>query len=72
MSKSHHIIFGVTTPPKYLYLGRALIFQNYLGIHPSNTGDKFVYYYLYNVEASYPMEIFPHPFNMPFIIFIQT
>ena len=38
-------------PQKIEYLGIALVFNIHLSIHPINTGDESVYYYLYYEEA---------------------
>ena len=37
-------------------------------MHPSKTGEKLVYYYLYYVEESLPMDVCTHPFNITVII----
>ena len=55
MSNMHFILCSfsvlVPTPKHYSYLGRALIFQIHLDIHPGNTYDKFINYILCYVEA---------------------
>ena len=61
-----------SNPEKYLSLDRDITFCIHLGIHLSNKGLKLVYYYLYYVESSFPMDVCPHPFNSPFIVFVQT
>ena len=55
-------------PQECLSLGRALIFQIHLGIHPGNMGDKLVYYYLYHKEEKFHLDICPQPFNRNFLI----
>ena len=54
--------FFCFVPTQKSYLGRAPTFHIHLDIHPSNTGLKLLYYYLYYVEASFPMEVWPCPF----------
>ena len=57
--------------PIKISIGGALIFKIHLGIHPSKTGEKLVYY-LYDEKSSFPMGVFTLPLNRPFIIFILT
>ena len=59
-------------PKKYLSLDGDLTFHIFLRIHPSKIGLKLVYYYLYHVEEEFAMDICTHPFNMPFMLFVQT
>ena len=63
-------LFGFSTKT-YLSLDKAPNFNIYLGTHPSNTGLKLVYYCLYYLEVSFATDIFPHPFNIIFIVFVQ-
>ena len=65
-------VLFVFKPKTYLSLDRALILHIRIGINPSRTGDKLVYYYLYHEEASIPKYLCPRPFNRPFLIFIKT
>ena len=58
-------------PKRYLSLDRSITFQIHLGIHRSKIGLKLVYYYLYLLEASFTMNVCPHPFNRYFIILVQ-
>ena len=61
--------FGGGDPtPKYIYSH----FNIHIGIHPSKTGMKLVYYYLYDEEASPPLDVCTHPFNKNFLLKIQT
>ena len=60
------------TPRTYVSIYRDLNFQIHIGIRLSNTGDKLVYYYLYNEETSFPLDVCPCLINFNFIVFIQT
>ena len=53
-------------------LGIALIFYIHIIINPIKKGEKLVYYYLYDVESSFPMDVYPRPFSRPFNIFVLT
>ena len=74
MSNAHRSFssFFWFQPQKYQYLVIDLNFYIHLGIHLSKPGDKLVYCYLYNEEASFTIYLFSHLLNRPFIIFIQT
>ena len=61
--------FFVSSPRTYLSLHGDLNFRIHIGIHPSNTGDKLVYYYLYHEEAPFPLKVCPQPFKYVFSYF---
>ena len=57
-TKISEVLLVLVLTQKYLSPGRVLYFQIHLRIHHSNMGEKLVYYYLYYVEASSPMNVF--------------
>ena len=63
ISNVHHSFLFGSNPKRYVSLDKSLTFQIFLGIHPSKAGLKLVYYPLYYVESSFPIDLCPHPFK---------
>ena len=45
-------------------------FLLHLGIQPSKTVEELLHYHLYHKEGPFYMDVHPHLFNIPFIIFL--
>ena len=63
------VLFLVWFQPKsIMYLFIEHLFELNIGIHPSNTGEKLVYYHLYPEEASFYLGVCIQLFNRPFLV----
>ena len=70
MSNAHHssVSFCFFFNPKTIIFVD-LSYYLYIGIHPSNTGEKLVYYHLSHEEASFYLDACIQLFSRIFIIF---
>ena len=67
----HHFVslfLLILTPNIFISL-QSSHFKIHIDIHPSNMGEKLVYYHLYHEEASFYLQVYTQLFNRNFLIF---